>query len=85
MTMKKPWLTRPETIRRLWRWFIAVLALTVLAEIPIRHEAHFAVEAIFGFNAWFGFLACAALIAFAKLLGLWLKRPDTYYDEADRG
>jgi hypothetical protein len=48
MTMKKPWLTRPETIRRLWRWFIAVLALTVLAEIPIRHEAHFAVESIFG-------------------------------------
>jgi len=59
-------------------------ALTVLAEAFVAHEAHFAVEAIFGFNAWFGFLACAALIAFAKLLGLWLKRPDTYYDEVDR-
>ena len=83
--MNSHWLTRRETIRKLWIIFGLVLALTVLAEAFVAAEAHFSVEAIFGFNAWFGFLACAALIAFAKLLGLWLKRPDTYYDEGDRG
>ena len=82
--MKPHWLTRRETIRWLWVVFGIVLALTVLAEAFVGQEAHFSVEALFGFNAWFGFLACAALIFFAKLLGLWLKRPDTYYDEADR-
>jgi hypothetical protein len=82
--MNQHWLTRRETIRKLWVVFGIILALTVLAEAFVAHEAHFSLEAIFGLNAWFGFLACAALIFLAKLLGLWLKRPDTYYDEADR-
>jgi hypothetical protein len=77
------WLTRPETIRRLWWIFIAILAVTVAAEFFIEHTAHFRVEAIFGFNAWYGFLACAVLIVFAKALGLLLKKPDTYYEKRD--
>ena len=81
--MERHWLTRPETIRKLWAIFIAVLAATVLAELLIEHEAHFGIDGSFGFHAWYGFLACAALIVFAKLLGLLLKRPDTYY-EGDR-
>ncbi|MDH5534585.1 MAG: hypothetical protein OEZ08_03300 [Betaproteobacteria bacterium] len=80
---QKHWLTRPETIRRLWWIFIAILAATVVAEFFIAHEVHFSVEAIFGFNAWYGFLACAALIIFAKALGLVLKKPDTYYEKRD--
>ena len=83
--MDKHWLTRRETVRKLWIIFAVVLALTVLAEAFFPTKPHFSVEAIFGFSAWYGFLACAVLIAVAKLLGLWLKRPDTYYDEADRG
>lgn len=81
--MEQHWLTKPGTIRRLWAVFAIVLALTVLAEWLIAHEAHFDVEAVFGFNAWFGFLACAGLIGFAKLLGALLKRPDTYYEGGD--
>jgi hypothetical protein len=81
--MKQHWLTRPETIRRLWLVFAIVLALTVLSERLIAHEAHFEVEALFGFNAWFGFLACAGLIGIAKLLGALLKRPDAYYESGD--
>ena len=79
--MKKHWLTQPETIRKLWRVFVGVLALTVLAELAVHHEAHFGVERLFGFSALFGFLACAALIVVAKVIGIFLKRPDTYYDE----
>lgn len=81
--MKQHWLARPKTIRVLWVVFAIVLALTVAAEAFVAHEPHFEVEGVFGFNAWFGFLACAGLIAGAKLLGVLLKRPDTYYERGD--
>ena len=77
------WLTRRETIRWLWIVFAGVLTLTVIAELFVAHEAHFDVQRVFGFNAWFGLLACAGLITFAKLLGVLLKRRDTYYEGGD--
>jgi Na+/H+-dicarboxylate symporter len=79
--MSEHWLTRPRTLRRLWAAFIAVLALTVLAGLAVDTHPHFGVERLFGFNAVYGFLACAALILLAKVLGLLLKRRDTYYDD----
>ena len=74
------WLTRPDTIRKLWIAFIAVLAVLVLLDLLVEHHPHFELEAIFGFGAWFGFLSCVALIAIAKALGVLLKRSDTYYE-----
>ena len=82
--MSDHWLTRPRTVRRLWQAFIAILALTVLAELAIEAHPHFAVERLFGFNALYGFLACAVLILLAKGIGLVVKRPDTYYDDDAR-
>ena len=75
------WLDNPRNVKLLWRGFLAVLALTVLAELFVEMHPHFAIESIFAFNAWFGFLSCAVMIVVAKGLSLWLKRPDTYYDE----
>ena len=84
--MNDHWLVRPTTIRRLWIGFIAVLVITVAAELFVAHEAHFDVERVFAFGAWYGFLACAVLIVFAKGAAVFLKRPDCYYDEdGDRG
>jgi hypothetical protein len=77
------WLDEPRNVKRLWRGFLVVLALTVLAELLLELHPHFDVEAVFGFNAWFGFLACAAMIVVAKILAVALKRPDTYYGEHD--
>ena len=68
-------------IRRLWAGFIAVLALTVLAELVVEARPHFAIERLFAFNALYGFLACAVLILVAKTLGLLLKRRDDHYDD----
>jgi hypothetical protein len=68
-------------IRTLWIIFIAVLALTVVAQPFVEWHPHFAVESLFGFNALYGFLACAALILVAKAIGLLVKRPEDYYDE----
>jgi hypothetical protein len=79
--MSDHWLVRPRTIRRLWQIFIAILVLTVLAELAVESHPHFAVERLFGFYAVYGFFACAVLIVIAKALGFVLKRPDTYYDE----
>jgi hypothetical protein len=75
------WLVRESTIRLLWIVSVAVLAILVLADLLVEHHAHFGLDRTFGFNAWFGFASCVALVLIAKLLGLILKRPDTYYDD----
>jgi len=79
MDEKTHWLDQPRNIKLLWRGFLLVLLLTVLAEFLVPMHPHFAIESIFGFNAWYGFLVCALMIVVAKGLALVLKRPDTYY------
>ena len=76
----KHWLERPATVAKLWRGGIAVLALTLLAELLYESHPHFGVDGLFGFNAAFGFAACVAMVLFAKLLGVFLKRDEDYYD-----
>jgi len=80
--MDDHWLVRPQTIRRLWFVFIGILALTVLAEFVFEAKGHFGVDGSFGFNAWYGFGACIVLIIGSKVLGVMLKRTDTYYEDA---
>lgn len=81
--MKSHWLDDPVNVKRLWRGFLAVLALTVLAGLAVDLHPHFDVEALHTFHAWFGFVACAGMIVIAKLLGFLLKRPDRYYEADD--
>ncbi len=77
MTQKDDhWLSRPETIRRLWIVFVVILALTVLVQLVIPIEAHFRVDGWFAFAAVFGFGSCVLMILVAKALGKLLKRPD---------
>ncbi|MBM3567323.1 MAG: hypothetical protein FJX46_01055 [Alphaproteobacteria bacterium] len=57
-----------------------ILALTVIAEFFIYRHGQFGIDESFCFNAWYGFVACVALVAVSRLIGLVLKRPDTYYD-----
>ncbi len=81
MDEKPHWLDQADNVKMLWRGFLVVLALTVVAEWFVPLHPHFEIESVFGFNAWFGFLVCAAMIVFAKGLALLLKRPDTFYDD----
>lgn len=74
------WLVRPSTIRMLWVASSVVLAVTVLLDLVVEHHPHFGIDGTFGFGAWYGFAACVAMVLFAKLVGMILKRPDTYYD-----
>ena len=76
-------LTRPRTIRGLWWGFSGLLAMTVLAQLVFYVKGYFTVDGWFGFGAVFGFLSCLLMVLFAKLLGLFLKRPNDYYLERD--
>lgn len=73
------WLSRPETVRRLWVAFAVVLALSVAIEALVHMHPRFRIEGWFGFHAGYGFLACVGMVLFAKGLGVLLKRPDGYY------
>ncbi|MGQ9424440.1 hypothetical protein ACXYTJ_00650 [Gilvimarinus sp. F26214L] len=75
------WLVRPKTIRALWIGGAIVLALTVIAQFFVPLHDYFVVDGVFGFYAVFGFFSCVGMVVLAKLLGLLLKRPDTFYDE----
>ena len=75
------WLARPRTIRRLGGAFATVLAGTVAAGFAVDMHPHFAIERVPAFFALFGFGACVAMVLFSKLLGAFLKRGDTYYDD----
>jgi len=75
------WLVRPATIRKLWIGFIAVLALTVVAQLFISIKGYFGVDSWVGFGALFGFVSCVAMVLVAKGVGLLVKRPESYYDD----
>ncbi len=79
------WLVKPETIRKLWIGSSVVLALIVAGDLFVDHYEYFGIDATFGFYAWYGFVTCVAMVVGAKLLGIFLKRKDVYYDGAANG
>jgi len=81
---QRHWLYRPENTRKLWRWGFGILSASVLAQLVFAVHGHFGFDGWFGFNAVYGFLTCMTMVLFAKLLGTFVKRDDTYYqDRAD--
>lgn len=84
MTKYEHWLDDPRNIKKLWRGFLVVLALTVLAGAFVDLHPHFEIESWFGFNAAYGFITCLLMIVGAKGLGIFLKRSDTYYQEDEK-
>ncbi len=86
MSEKKHWLYREENRIKLWLIQLLIMALALLPEFFLHHHPHFdnqgmSIDGSWGFFAWYGFLTCAAMVAAAKILGIFLKRKDTYYDE----
>jgi len=78
------WLALPATIKLLWRVFVAVLVVLVLAQAFIYIKGYFGVDGWFGFGAVFGFLSCLVMVLVAKALGFVLKRREDYYDDGER-
>jgi len=82
----KHWLYRQSSRIKLWAIQIVILVLALIPEFFVHHHARFEqfgihLDTSWGFHAWYGFLTCAAMVVGAKILGLFLKRKDTYYDD----
>ncbi|HEY5701759.1 MAG TPA: hypothetical protein VIT83_06690 [Gammaproteobacteria bacterium] len=77
----KHWLYRPENIRKLWLWGFGILALSVIVQVVFTVHGHFGFDGWFAFNAVYGFFTCAVMVLFSKLLGVFVKRPDAYYQD----
>lgn len=73
------WLMRRKNIRKLWFGFMTILAANLIAGLFVHQHEHFGIEHSFGFFAWYGFITCVGMVLFAKLLGVFLKRPENYY------
>lgn len=78
---RKHWLVRPENIRILWFVFATILAVVALLDFAIHPHAAFGLDGTVFFYSWFGFATCVAMVVFAKLLGVFLKRKDSYYGD----
>ena len=76
----KHWLLRKDNIRKMWMLFIAILLVTLVADLFVHQHESFGIEDSFGFFAWYGFITCVGMVIFAKLLGTFLKRPEDYYE-----
>ena len=79
--MKQHWLYKKESIRKLWIIGVVILLITILGELVIDPHAHFLLADWFSFNAVFGFISCVVMVAFSRLLGIFIKRKDDYYDQ----
>jgi hypothetical protein len=86
--MQEPihWLYRPENRPKLWAIQIVILVLVVLPDLFVHAHAHFPPERFTldtspGFFAGYGFVTCAGMVAFAKILGMFLKRDENYYND----
>jgi len=77
------WLARSSTIRLLWRVFIALLVLVVIAQLVFPVKGSFGVDGWLGFGAVFGFLSCLGMVLVAQALGSLVKRDENYYRRRD--
>ncbi len=78
-------LLQARSLRLLKIIFGVVLALTLLAGLFTHQHTYFGVEDYFGFYAAYGFFTCIAMVIVAKILGIFIKRPEDYYqgEESD--
>jgi len=80
------WLDKPSSVNLLIWGLVIVCVLTLVAQLVFpmfdeKHPAHFpGVEDIFGFHAVFGFVAFIVIVYVGRLLRIFVKRPEDYYD-----
>jgi hypothetical protein len=71
---------RPENVKRLLGFFYALLVVLLLVDFFIHKHAEFPWESAPDFLAAYGFASCVGLIFAAKLLRIFIKRDEDYYD-----
>lgn len=71
---------KPRNVKRLLTVFYLSLLALLAAEFFIHAHPEFPWEAWPGFFAVYGFVSCVALIFVAKLIRIFVKREEDYYE-----
>jgi hypothetical protein len=70
----------PRNVKRFLGGFYAFLAVLLIVDFFIPKHAEFYWEGVPNFFAVYGFVSCVLLIFIAKVLRLFLKRGEGYYE-----
>ena len=71
---------KPENVRRFLGFFYISLAVLLIVDFFIHKHAYFPWEGEPDFFAAYGFGSCVVLVFIAKLLRIFIKRDENYYD-----
>ncbi len=71
---------KPENVKRFLVFFYISLAVLLIIDFFIDKHADFPWEGATNFFAVYGFGSCVLLIFIAKLLRIFIKRDENYYD-----
>jgi hypothetical protein len=63
----------------LWLLFLASLGALLVLGLMFPYKGHFGLDELPLFGAWFGVGVGFAIVFLARLIGLLLKREDSYY------
>jgi len=75
------WVDKPGSASKIFYALAALCAAMFLASFTFQAHGHFEVEHIPGFYAIYGFVMFTGLILAAKLLRVFIKRPEDYYGD----
>jgi hypothetical protein len=78
------WMKMEQWIARAWMGFMVLLFVTLGAEMIVDSHPIFGPEKLPFFYAWFGFVACSIMVVLSKVLVIFLKRPEEYYEEEEK-
>ncbi len=71
---------KPENVKRLLGIFYASLVVLLIVDFFIHKHSEFPWEDAPNFFAAYGFVSCVLLIFIAKILRIFIKKRETYYD-----
>lgn len=71
---------KPENVKRFLAIFYISLVVLLIIDFFIHRHAEFPWEGAHDFFAVYGFVSCVLLIFIAKVLRIFVKRDETYYD-----
>jgi hypothetical protein len=71
---------RPENVKRFLGFFYVSLVVLLIVDFIIHKHAQFPWESATDFFAAYGFVSCVGLIFIAKILRIFIKRDEEYYD-----
>jgi hypothetical protein len=80
MENKKGWFDDPGNVKLFLKIFFSSLVVLLIVDFFIHKHSYFYWEDAPDFFAAYGFISCVLLVLVAKVLRLFIKRDEDYYD-----